>query len=41
MNLLATDTINGGRDIDARFWLTYRTIVEGGGGSGPLSAHGW
>jgi hypothetical protein len=34
--LLATDTINGGRGVDARFWLTYRTIVEGGGG-GPLS----
>ena len=37
LELLATDTINGGRGIDARFWLTYRTIVEGGGG-GPLSA---
>ena len=36
MNLLATDTINGGRGVDARFWLTYRTVVEGGGG-GPLS----
>lgn len=37
LNLLATDTFNGGRGIDARFWLTYRTIVAGGGGS-PLSA---
>ena len=36
MNLLATDTFNGGRDVDAQFWLTYRTIVAGGGG-GPLS----
>ena len=30
MNLLATDTFNGGRNIDAQFWLTYRTIVAGG-----------
>ena len=36
MNLLATDTINGGREIDAQFWLTYRTMLAGGG-NGPLS----
>lgn len=36
MNLLATDTFNGGRNIDAQFWLTYRTIMPGGG-NGPLS----
>ncbi len=33
MNLLATDTVNGGPFVDAQFWLTFRTIVEGGGGS--------
>jgi hypothetical protein len=36
LNLLATDTFNGGRDIDAQFWLTWRTLGEGGA-SGPLS----
>ena len=33
MNLLATDKVNGAPFVDAQFWLTFRTIVEGGGGS--------
>ena len=33
MSLLATDTVNGRPFVDAQFWLTFRTIVEGGGGS--------
>ena len=35
LDLLATDTVNGGRDVDARFWLTYGPMIEGGGG-GPV-----
>ena len=35
-SLLATDTFNGGRDIDARFWLTYR-VLRSDGSQGPLS----
>jgi len=33
MNLLATDRVNGRPFVEAQFWLTFRTIVEGGGGS--------